>query len=135
KNGRPIAVFGPKTSYYRPQPLGGKAVNGPKMSARGVAFAGTDLFVELGRGRDYAWSATSASADNVDQWVLELCEPGGGPATVDSMGYLRNGVCTPIESFTHTEIAKPTAGGVSGTGESGAQCANNIDDDGDGFVN
>jgi len=135
KNGRPIAVFGPQTSYYMPQLLVEKDVHGPNIDARGVAFAGTDLFVELGRGRDYAWSATSASADNVDQWVLELCEPGGGPATVDSMGYLRNGVCTPIESFTHTEIAKPTAGGVSGTGESGAQCANNIDDDGDGFVN
>ena len=61
-----------------PQLLVEKDVHGPGIDARGVAFAGTDLYVQLGRGRDYAWSATSAGADNVDQFVLRLCEPGGG---------------------------------------------------------
>ena len=131
----PIAVFGPQTSYYMPQLLVEKDVHGPGIDARGVAFAGTDLYVELGRGRNFAFSATSASSDNVDQWVLQLCEPGGGPPTVNSLGYLRNGICEPIESYQHMQIAKPSAGGIPGISESGAQCANATDDDGDGVVN
>jgi hypothetical protein len=51
------------------------------------------------------------------------------------MGYLRNGVCEPIEAWEHVQIAKPSAGGIPGIGETGAQCANATDDDGDGFVN
>ena len=62
-------------------------------------------------------------------------EPGGGPATVNSMGYLHDGTCVPIEAYDQTEFAKPTAGGPPATGESGGQCANNTDDDADGFVN
>ena len=81
ETGAPIAVFGPQTSYYIPQLLVEKDVHGPGIDARGVAFAGTDIYVQLGRGRDYSWSATSASADNVDQFVLKLCEPGGGTPT------------------------------------------------------
>ncbi len=137
RNGNPIAVFGPQTAYFMPQLLIEKDVHGPGIDARGAAFAGTDIYVQLGRGRDYAWSATSASADNVDQFVLLLCEPGGGPATTSSLGYLHDGVCTPIESYQHTQIAKPSAGGLPNPtlGESGAQCANAVDDDNDGFVN
>jgi hypothetical protein len=112
-----------------------KDVHGPGIDARGVAFAGTDLYVQLGRGRDYAFSATSAGADNVDQWVLRLCVPGGGTPTVNSMGYLRNGVCEPIESYNHVQIAKPSAGGIPAVAESGGQCNGAADDDGDGFVN
>ncbi|MBI3769879.1 MAG: penicillin acylase family protein [Deltaproteobacteria bacterium] len=114
KNGRPIAVFGPQTGYFMPQLLVEKDVHGPNIDARGVAFAGTDLYVELGRGRNYAWSATSAGADNVDQWVLQLCEPGGGPPTVDSLGYVHNGVCKTIEAYRHVQVAKPSAGGIPG---------------------
>lgn len=137
RNGNPIAVFGPQTAYFMPQLLIEKDVHGPGIDARGAAFAGTDIYVQLGRGRDYAWSATSAGADNIDQFVLRLCEPGGGPVTTASMGYLHDGVCTPIEAWEHTQIAKPSAGGLPSPtlGESGAQCANAVDDDGDGFVN
>src|SRR5438094_290196 len=135
KSGRPIAVFGPQTGYFVPQLLVEKDVHGPDIDARGVAFAGTDLIVQLGRGRDYAFSATSAGADNVDQWVLKLCAPGGGPATTTSTGYLHNGTCVAIEAYDQTEVAKPSAGGPPATGESGGQCANNTDDDFDGFVN
>jgi acyl-homoserine lactone acylase PvdQ len=109
---RPIAVFGPQTAYFMPQLLVEKDVHGPGIDARGVAFAGTDIYVQLGRGRNYAWSATSSGGDNVDQFILRLCDPAGGPTTVDSMGYQRNGVCEPIETFQHTQIAKPTAGGI-----------------------
>src|SRR3989442_4422498 len=135
KSGRPIAVFGPQTGYFMPQLLVEKDVHGPDIDARGVAFAGTDLIVQLGRGRNYAFSATSAGGDNVDQWVLQLCEPGGGTPTVNSMGYLHNRTCVPIEAFDQTIVAKPSAGGPPGVGESGGQWTNNLDDDGDGFVN
>jgi acyl-homoserine lactone acylase PvdQ len=110
--GRPIAVFGPQTSYYIPQLLVEKDVHGPGIDARGASFAGTDLYVQLGRGRNYAWSATSAGGDNIDTFVLELCEPGGGTPTTASMGYLRNGACERIETYQHTQIAKPSAGGI-----------------------
>lgn len=137
RTGRPIAVFGPQTGYFIPQLLVEKDVHGPDIDARGVAFAGTDLYVQLGRGRNFAFSATSAGADNVDTWVLRLCEPGGGAPTINSMGYLRNGMCAPIEAYEHTQTAKPSAGGLPNPtlGESGAQCANALDDDGDGIVN
>jgi hypothetical protein len=130
-------VFGPQTGYFMPQLLVEKDVHGPGIDARGAAFAGTDIYVELGRGGKYAWSATSAGGDLVDQFVLLLCEPGGGPATTSSMGYLHDGVCKPIEAYEHTQIAKPTAGGLPNPtlGESGSQCDNALDDDNDGFVN
>ena len=84
--GHPIAVFGPQTGYYMPQLLIEKDVHGPGIDARGAAFVGIDTYVQLGRGTDYAWSATSSGADNVDQFVLQLCDPLGGPATTSSMG-------------------------------------------------
>ena len=88
-------------------------------SPRGASFAGTDLYVQLGRGRNYAWSATSAGGDNIDTFVLKLCEPTGGTPTTASMGYLRNGVCEPIETYQHTQIAKPSASAASGPGTPG----------------
>jgi acyl-homoserine lactone acylase PvdQ len=135
RTGAPIAVFGPQTGYFMPQLLVEKDVHGPGIDARGVAFAGTDIYVQLGRGGTYAWSATSAGADNVDQFVLKLCEPGGGAPTTSSMGFLRNGVCEPIEAFEHVQVAKPSAGGLPTPEETGARCANATDDDGDGVVN
>src|SRR5207248_9541359 len=98
KTGRPIAVFGPQTGYVIPQLLVEKDVHGPDIDARGVAFAGTDLIVQLGRGRNYAFSATSAGADNVDQWVLQLCEPGGGTPTRSWPGSLHYGTWGPMEA-------------------------------------
>jgi acyl-homoserine lactone acylase PvdQ len=112
ESGKPIAVFGPQTGYFMPQLLVEKDVHGPGIHARGASFAGADLYIQLGRGRDYAWSATSSGADNVDQWVFKLCEPEGGTPTTGSMGYEHNGVCQPVETFQHTQVAKPSAGGV-----------------------
>ena len=110
--GTPIAVFGPQTGYFTPQLLVEQDIHGPGIDARGVSFAGTNLYVQLGRGRDYAWSATSAGGDNVDQWVLELCEPGGGSPTQDSTHYRHDGECKAMDVYDHTQIAKPSAGGI-----------------------
>ena len=38
-------MFGPQTGYYTPQLLTEQVLNGPGIQARGVAFAGTNLFV------------------------------------------------------------------------------------------
>ncbi|WP_370326070.1 penicillin acylase family protein, partial [Euzebya sp.] len=110
--GVPIAVFGPQTGYYTPQLLVETDIHAPGLDARGVAFAGTNIYVQLGRGRDYAWSATSASGDMVDEWALELCDPAGGEATIDSTGYVWDGECTEIPVLTHTQVAKPSLGGI-----------------------
>lgn len=110
--GRPIAVFGPQTGYFSPQLLMETDVHGPGIDARGVGFAGVNMYVQLGRGRDYAWSATSSGADNVDQWVVKLCEPDGGKPTMKSQGYWYKGKCRPMDVYTHRQIAKPTVAGI-----------------------
>ena len=117
-DGHPVVVFGPQTGYFTPQLLTEVALQGPGINARGVSFAGTQFIVELGHGTDYAWSATSASGDNVDTVMERLCNPDGSPATVDSTHYVDDSSgtakCVPIETFTHDEsIAMPTVGGGS----------------------
>ena len=48
--------------------------DGPGIDAQGASFVGINLYVQLGRGRDYAWSATSAGQDIIDTFALELCD-------------------------------------------------------------
>ena len=43
--GNPIAVFGPQTGYFAPQLLMLQELQGPGISARGVSFAGLDMYV------------------------------------------------------------------------------------------
>ncbi|HEX2176255.1 MAG TPA: penicillin acylase family protein [Nocardioidaceae bacterium] len=107
RSGHPVAVFGPQTGYFTPQLLTEQVLVGPHIKARGVSFAGTNLIVQLGRGVDYAWSATSASNDNVDTVVERLCEPDGSRPTVESEHYLRAGDCVPMDRFVHRETAVP----------------------------
>jgi acyl-homoserine lactone acylase PvdQ len=115
-DGHPVVVFGPQTGYYTPQLLSEEALQGPGIDARGVSFAGTQFIIELGHGADYAWSATSADADNVDTVMERLCNADGSAATVKSTGYIDDSSgkakCVPIETFTHDEsVVVPTAGG------------------------
>lgn len=106
-SGRPLAVFGPQTGYYTPQLLTEQVLDGPGIKARGVAFAGTNLFVQLGRGLDYAWSATSAGSDVVDTVVERLCNVDGSEPTVHSTGYRVGGSCRPMQRYEHTYTALP----------------------------
>ncbi len=109
ESGKPIAVFGPQVGYNVPGLLMEKDVHGPGIAARGVGFVGADLYVQLGRGTDYAFSATSSGADNVDSFVLKLCNPGGvapgNPAAIEAEGYTYKGRCVPIQTFDHETIA------------------------------
>ncbi|HEX6515141.1 MAG TPA: penicillin acylase family protein [Nocardioidaceae bacterium] len=107
--GRPMTVFGPQTGYYTPQLLTEEVLVGPSVKARGVAFAGTNLVVQLGRGVDYAWSATSASNDNVDTVVERLCNTDGSKPTVHSLGYRVDGTCRPMQRYEHSYTAVPSA--------------------------
>src|SRR3954449_11323938 len=97
---KPIAVFGPQTAYFAPEILMEQDVHAPTLDARGVAFPGTNLYVQLGRGRDYAWSATSAGQDITDTFALPLC---------DKTHYSLKGKCEPIETLTRTNSWQPTA--------------------------
>jgi acyl-homoserine lactone acylase PvdQ len=96
ESGRPLAVFGPQTGYFSQQPLIEMDLHGPGIDARGAVVIGTP-YVALGRGRDYAWSATSAGQDYIDTFALPLCEPSGRRPTISSMHYRYRGVCRPIE--------------------------------------
>ncbi|MGH3445012.1 MAG: penicillin acylase family protein [Nocardioidaceae bacterium] len=107
RSGKPLTVFGPQTGYYTPQLLTEEVLDGPGIKARGVAFAGTNLFVQLGRGVDYAWSATSASNDLVDTVVERLCNTDGGVPSVHSTGYLVDGHCRPMRRNVSTETTTP----------------------------
>ena len=105
--GHPIAVFGPQTGYDVPQLLHEVDLHGPGMQARGVSFAGTEVYVELGHGEDYAWSATSAGSDIIDERLEKLCNTDGSPATMSSTAYVYNGTCTPMYERTDKEYGKP----------------------------
>ena len=74
--------------------------------------------VQIGRGRNYAWSATSAGGDNLDSGSCGCASRAAVTPTTRSMGYLRNGTCRPIETFQHTQVAKPSAGGNRGRSSS-----------------
>jgi acyl-homoserine lactone acylase PvdQ len=108
--GRPLAVFGPQTGYFSPNILMEQDVHAPDFDARGASFPGVNLYVQLGHGRDYAWSATSAGQDIIDTYAVDLCDPAGGPATKQSMGYLFRGKCEPIEVLRKTNSWVPNAG-------------------------
>jgi acyl-homoserine lactone acylase PvdQ len=87
-SGHPLAVFGPQVAYFAPEILMEEDLHGPGIDAKGAAFPGVNLYVQLGHGRDYAWSATSAGQDIIDTFAVPLC---------DSTHYRFRGQCLPIE--------------------------------------
>jgi len=100
-NGHAIAVMGPQVGYYVPEVLMEEDLHGPGIDARGAAFPGVNLYVELGHGRDYAWSATTATSDNVDTFAEVLCQ--------DEFHYLYKGNCVPMEKLEKTNTWTPNA--------------------------
>jgi acyl-homoserine lactone acylase PvdQ len=100
-NGHAIAVMGPQVGYFVPEVLMEEDLHGPGIDARGAAFPGVNLYVELGHGRDYAWSATTATSDNVDTFAEVLCE--------DEFHYLYKGDCVEMEKLEKTNTWSPNA--------------------------
>jgi acyl-homoserine lactone acylase PvdQ len=99
-DGHSIAVMGPQVGYYMPQILMEEDLHGPGIDARGAAFPGVNLYVELGHGRDYAWSATTATSDNVDTFAEVLCDG-------SEHMYLYKGQCLPMQELQRTNSWKP----------------------------
>jgi acyl-homoserine lactone acylase PvdQ len=99
-SGHPIGVLGPQVGYYVPEILMEEDLHGPGFDARGAAFPGVNLYVQLGHGRDYAWSATTATSDNVDTFAEVLCQ--------DDFHYLYKGSCRAMDKLVRTNAWHPT---------------------------
>jgi hypothetical protein len=93
--------MGPQVGYYLPEILMEEDLHGPGIDARGAAFPGVNLYVELGHGRDYAWSATTATADNIDTFAEVLCQ--------DDFHYLYKGQCLAMDRLDRTNAWTPNA--------------------------
>jgi acyl-homoserine lactone acylase PvdQ len=101
--GHPLAVMGPQVAYFAPQILMEQDIHGPGVDADGASFPGTNLYVELGHGQDYAWSATSAGQNIIDTFAVPLCNPAGGAVSIQSNSYQLGGQCVPMETLTRSE--------------------------------
>ena len=106
--GHPLAVMGPQVGYYVPEILMEEDLHapassaGPALEARGASFPGVNLFVELGHGEDYAWSATTSTSDNVDTFAEVLCR--------DAYHYMYRGHCRAMQKLTQTNTWAPSVG-------------------------
>jgi acyl-homoserine lactone acylase PvdQ len=94
-NGRPIAVMGPQVGYFIPEVLMEIGYTGGGLKARGVLPPGFPYII-FGRGLNHAWSPTSGGSDMTDVRVELLCEIDGSAPTMESKGYLFDGVCQPM---------------------------------------
>ncbi|WP_435241441.1 penicillin acylase family protein [Streptomyces cucumeris] len=115
-SGHPVAVFGPQTGYFAPQLLMLQEIQGPGISARGASFAGVGMYVQLGRGQDYAWSATTSGQDITDTYAVELCSPDGSTPTKDATHYRYHGDCVPMEKLERRNAWKPTVADSTAAG-------------------
>ena len=88
--GRPLFVAGPQVGYFFPQFFMEVSLSGGGFASRGALFPGVP-FVVIGRGKDYAWSATSSQADNIDLFAETLCG--------DDLHYLYKGTCRAMTRF------------------------------------
>ena len=107
-SGHAIGVLGPQVGYYVPQILMEEDLHGPGIDARGAAFPGVNLYVQLGHGRDYAWSATTATSDNVDTFAEVLCQ--------DDFHYLYKGKCLAMEKLDRTNSWSPNVSDMTPAG-------------------
>ena len=90
KTGHPIMVAGPQVGYFFPGYFAEMELSGGGFDVRGAVFPGVP-WVLIGRGPDFAWSATSSQADTLDLFVETLCG--------DDHTYLYRGQCEPMQQF------------------------------------
>ena len=91
-NGHPLLVGGPQIGYFYPGLTLEMDMHAPGVDVRGATAPGFPGYMLIGRGPDFAWTLTSAGADDVDQFVETLC---GG----DDQHYLFRGQCRAMTSF------------------------------------
>ncbi len=89
--GHPLLVAGPQLGYFFPEVFLELDLHGDGIDVRGGTVPGVP-YVIIGRGRDYAWSATSPQSDNIDSFAETLC---GG----DDVHYLYKGECRAMTTF------------------------------------
>jgi acyl-homoserine lactone acylase PvdQ len=87
----PLFVAGPQVGYLFPEFFAEVDLEGAGFAARGALFPGVP-FVLIGRGPDFAWSATSSQADNIDLFVETLCDG-------SDVKYTYFGQCLPMRRF------------------------------------
>ncbi len=97
-DGHPLAVMGPQLGYYYPEIVMQGDLHGGGIDARGI-IAPIAPYVFIGRGRDFAWSLTSADSENEQQFLEQLCNPNGSRPTRASTNYLYKGRCRPLKLF------------------------------------
>jgi acyl-homoserine lactone acylase PvdQ len=90
ETGHPLFVAGPQVGYFFPEFFAEMELSGAGFAVRGAVFPGVPL-VLVGRGPDFAWSATSSQADSLDLFVETLCE--------HDHRYLYRGQCEPMRRF------------------------------------
>ena len=89
RTGHPLLVAGPQTGYFYPQVLMEMDLHGGGIDARGVGVPGFAVALVIGRGQDFVWSLTSATNDNTDEYVEELCG--------SDLVYRYKGECRPMD--------------------------------------
>ena len=102
-NGHPKAVMGPQLGYYYPEIVFQADLHAPGLDAQGVV-APISPYVFIGRGRDFAWSLTSQSGENTQQFLEQLCNQDESPPTRESTSYVYNGKCVPMHLFDAGEL-------------------------------
>ncbi|HEY2637664.1 MAG TPA: penicillin acylase family protein, partial [Solirubrobacteraceae bacterium] len=108
-DGDPLAVMGPQLGYYYPEIVFEADVHAPGIHAQGVFTPGGGPYMLIGRTQNYAWSLTTATSDNRDAFLEQLCNPDGSAPTRDSDHYRYKGRCRAMSTFD--------AGSIAGAGE------------------
>jgi acyl-homoserine lactone acylase PvdQ len=97
-DGHPLAVMGPQLGYFYPEIVMQGDLHGGGVDASGI-IAPISPYVFIGRGRDFAWSLTSAGSENTQQFLERLCNPDGSAPTRESTHYLYKGSCIAMTTF------------------------------------
>ncbi len=97
-DGHPLAVMGPQLGYYYPEIVMQGDLHGGGIDAEGI-IAPVSPYVFIGRGRDFAWSLTSATSENEQQFLEQLCNPNGSRPTRASTHYVYKGHCRAMKLF------------------------------------
>jgi hypothetical protein len=98
-SGNSLAVMGPQLGYYYPEIVEQMHLRGPDYEAQGVGVPGLNMYLLIGRTRDYAWSLTSAGHDVRDVYAEQLCETDNSPPTRNSSHYVFNRQCVAMTTF------------------------------------
>jgi acyl-homoserine lactone acylase PvdQ len=110
----PLAVMGPQLGYFYPEIVMQADLHGGGIDAQGIV-APISPYVFIGRGRDFAWSLTSAGSQNTMQFLEQLCNPDKSPPTRESDHYMYKGECIGMNTVDAGEL-----------GESGSEKAHEV---------